>query len=116
MANDGAKVSITQKHKYPMGTPDAKGDRRIFVTGVITMVTETGTPVAPKMLLDLSGDIDTVEGVFIQGDGGYVVQYDYSNKYIEVYNEVVGSDSSALAQDTSTTIDGKVFRFMAWGY
>ena len=116
MANDGAKVSITSKHKYPMGAPDAKGDRKIFLTGIITMVTETGTPTAPKMLLDLSADITTLEGITIQGDGGYIVQYDYTNKYVEVYNEVVGSDSSALAQDTSTSVKDLVFRFMAWGY
>ena len=117
MANDGAKVSITAKHKYPMGAPDAKGDRKICVTGIVTMVTETGTPTAPKMLLDLSSDISTVESVFIQGDGGYVVQYDYSNKYVEVYvvssTEVAGH---ALAQDTSTAIKDLVFRFQAWGY
>ena len=117
MANDGAKVSVTSKHKYPMGAPDAKGDRKIFLTGIITMVTETGTPTAPKMLLDLSTDITTLEGIVIQGDAGYYVQYDYTNKYIEVYYITGGSTSAAaLTQDTSTTIDGKVFRFMAWGF
>ena len=117
MAYDGAKVSITSKHKYSMGAPDAKGDRKILVTGVITMVTETGTPTNAKMLLDLSSDITTVESVFIQGDAGYYVQYDYSNKYIEVYY-ITGTSitAPALSQDTSTTIDGKVFRFMALGY
>ena len=117
MANDGAKVSVTSKHKYPMGAPDAKGDRKIFLTGIITMVTETGTPTAPKMLLDLSADITTLEGIVIQGDGGYYVQYDYSNKYVEVYY-ITGTSitAPALTQDTSTTVKDLVFRFMAWGY
>lgn len=117
MANDSAKVTITKKHKFSMGTPDAAGNKMIFVTGAITMATETGTP-SDKMELDLSGDIKNIEGVFIQGDGGYVCQYDYAGKTVEVY-QVVATPSEGgapLVSVTSTGLSGKVFYFQAYGF
>lgn len=116
MAHDRANVTVTSKHKYPMGVPDAKGDRKIFVTGIVTMITATGISTTTEVMkLDLSADIPTVEGVIIQGDGGYIVQYDYSTTEIEIYRQDSSSDG-ALTEDTTTSMKSLVFRFFAWGY
>jgi len=116
MANDSAKVTVTKKHKYSMGVPDAAGNKMIIVTGAITMATETGTP-TDKMELDLSADIPNLEGIFIQGDGGYVCQYDYSGKTVEVYAVATTEVAAhALASITSTALNTLVFYFHAWGF
>lgn len=113
-----ALVTITKKHKYSMGTPDAAGNKMITVTGQITMDTFTQSTTTDGMELDLSADIPNIEGVFIQGDAGYVVQYDYSNKKIEVY--VQGTATEASSALTATTnddlLDAKVFIFEARGF
>jgi len=115
-----ALVTITKKHKYTMGRADGGGNKEIVVTGVITMSSETQTTTSNGMDLDLSSDIPNLESCFVQGDGGYVVQYAYNTgttaPEIEVYNEVVGSDSSVLAATTASTLTGKVFYFRASGF
>jgi len=112
-----AKVSITSKHKYPMGAPDAKGDRRIFVTGIITMETATQTSTVTELGLDLSADIHTLEGCMIQGDSGYLCQYNYSARTIEIYVQGTASEASTpLTATSATSLNALVFHFFAWGF
>ena len=114
---DSAKVTITKKHKYSMGTPDGGGNKRIIVTGAITMSSETNSTTSPGLGFDLSADIPNMEGVFVQGDAGYFIQYNYSSKAIEVYNVVGSSLSNALlTATTAVALDTKVFYFHAFGF
>ena len=112
-----ALVTITKKHKYTMGRADGGGNKEIVVTGAITMSSETQTTTSTGVGLDLSADIPNVETVFIQGDAGYYVQYDYSNKEIEVYY-ITGTSitAPALAETTNSTLTGKIFYFRASGF
>ena len=116
-----AKVIITKKHKYSMGAPDAGGNKLIYVTGEITMDSWTANTTLTGLELDLSDDIPNLEGVFIQGDTGYPVQYDYSTGKIEIYGwgEIydTSTDVALTAMDTaSSTVYNKVFKFHAWGF
>ena len=115
-----AQVVVTRKHKYSMGTPDEAGNKRICVMGQITMSTFTQTTTTDGMELDLSADIPNLEGVFIQGDAGYVVQYNYAtsstNPSIECYNKPIATTASLTATTSDDDLDGKVFYFQAWGY
>ena len=111
-----ARVTITKKHKYSMGAPDGGGNRLIFVTGEITMDSFSHTTLT-GLEFDLSGDIPNVEGVFIQGDSGYIVQYNYSSKYIEIYANAFGTASrTAFVAGSETTLAYLVFKFTAWGF
>lgn len=112
-------VTITKKHKYKMGAPDAGGNKLIYVTGEITMSSFSKTTTTTGMELDLSGDISNLEGIFIQGDGGYFVQYDYTNKRIEVYTRGWVSDtnwSGPLTAQTDNNLAFLVFKFHGWGF
>ena len=116
-----ALVTITKKHKYTMGRADPGGNKEIVVTGAITMSSETQTTTSNGMDLDLSADIPNIETVFIQGDGGFFVQYAYNTgsttPEIEVYNQVADSTSdAALTATTNSTLTGKVFMFRASGF
>ena len=114
-----ALVTVTKKHKFSMGSPDAGGNKRICVMGQITMSTFTQTTTTDGMELDLSADIPNLEGVFIQGDAGYVCQYAYSTtRKVECYNTAFDSTSDAglTATTSDDLLNGKVFYFQAWGY
>ena len=116
-----ALVTVTKKHIYRMGRADGGGNKEIVVKGVITMSSETQTTTSNGMDLDLSSDIPNLESCFIQGDGGYVVQYAYNTgstaPEIEVYNLVADSTSDALlTATTASSLNGKVFYFIATGY
>jgi len=112
------KVSVTKKHKYSMGTPDAAGNKLIYVTGEITIISATATTTETGPEFDLSGDIPNLEGCFIQGDSGYFVQYDYSNKQIEVYRaDFEDTASGPLGnENTGSDLAFLVFKFHAWGF
>ena len=120
-----AKVTITKKHKYSMGAPDAGGNKLIYVTGEITMASFTKTTTTTGLEFDLSADIPNLEGIFIQGDGGFVVQYRYatetaSDRKIEIYGWGETYDTSAdvalTAMATASTLAFLVFKFHAWGF
>ena len=120
-----AKVTITKKHKYSMGAPDAGGNKLIYVTGEITMSSFTKTTTTTGLEFDLSADIPNLEGIFIQGDGGHIVQYNYSTTASERKIEIYGwgeiydtsTDVALTAMDTaSSTVYNKVFKFHAWGF
>ncbi len=114
-----ALVTVTKKHKYSMGAPDAGGNKLIYVTGQISMSSGTATTTS-QLILDLSADILNLEGIFIQGDGGYTVQYDYSSKQIEILTRawVSTTDFAGPLDDagTVTTLAFLVFKFHAWGF
>ena len=114
MAHVGYVGAIT-KHKYSFGPSDEGGDRLIFLTGTITMSTGTATTTDNSMVVDLSSDIPNVENLFIQGDGGYEVEYDYSGTKIEIY-AATATSGDPFTQVTGTVIEGLVFHFQAWGY
>lgn len=115
-----ALVTITRKKKYSMGTPDAGGNKRICVTGIITMSSETQTTTSNGVGFDLSADIPNIDTVFIQGDAGYIVQYDYSNKEIEVRGFTVAdteaTTAKAFSETTASSLNGQVFYFRAEGF
>ncbi len=116
-----ALVTVTKKHVYKMGRADGGGNKEIVVTGMITMSSETQTTTSVGMDLDLSGDIPNLEGCFIQGDGGFIVQYAYNTgstaPEIEVYNTAFDSTSDAgLTATTNSTLTGKEFYFRASGF
>ena len=111
------KTSITKKHKYSMGAPDPGGNPMIVVCGEITIISATATTTDTGPEFDLSADIPNLEGCIIQGDSGHYVQYDYTNKQIEVYNASGGSVTvAALSESTATTLAFLVFKFYAWGF
>ena len=111
------KVSTTRKHKYSMGTPDGGGNKMIVVCGEITVISAVADTTETGPEFDLSADIPNLEGCFIQGDSGHYVQYDYTNKQIEVYNVTGTSETApALAESTATTLAFLVFKFFAWGF
>lgn len=114
MANVG-KVGAITKHKYSFGPADPGGNRLIFLTGTITMTTGGTTTTDVTMVFSVATDIPNVEGVHIQGDGGYVVQYDYTNSKIEIYGAHITTSGSPLNQVTGTVVEGLVFYFTAWG-
>lgn len=114
MAHIGYVGAIT-KHKYSFGPSDEGGDRLIFLTGTITMSTGSATTTDNSMVVDLSGDIPNVENFFIQGDGGYEVEYNYDDTKIEIY-QGAGTVSLPLGQVTGTVVEDLVFHFQAWGY
>lgn len=115
-----AKVIITKKHKYSMGAPDAGGNKLIYVSGEITMSSWTANTTITGLELDLSDDIPNIEGVFIQGDGGYPVQYNYSTGKIEIYGTGFLADTITdgplAAMNTVSTLAFLVFKFHAWGF
>ena len=112
-----AQVVVTKKHKYSMGSPDGGGNKRICVMGTITMSTFTQTTTTDGMELDLSGDIPNLEGVFIQGDAGYVCQYSYSTtRKVECYNKPIATTACLTATTSDDLLSGKVFYFHAWGF
>lgn len=119
-----AKVTITKKHKYSMGAPDAGGNKLIYVTGEITMSSWTANSTETGLELDLSSDIPNLEGIFIQGDGGYTVQYNYSttaaDRKIEIYGTGFHADTATqiplVAMATASTLAFLVFKFHAWGF
>ena len=119
-----AKVTITKKHKYSMGAPDAGGNKLIYVTGEITMSSFSKTTTTTGLEFDLSADIPNLEGIFIQGDGGYVVQYNYSttaaSRKIEIYgwgeHYNTSTDQALNAMATASTLAFLVFKFHAWGF
>ncbi len=119
-----ALVTVTKKHVYRMGRADGGGNKEIVVVGAITMSSETQTTTSVGMDLDLSADIPNLEGCFIQGDGGYVVQYAYNTgstaPEIEVYGFTVAdteaTTAKALAATTESSLSGQVFYFRAWGF
>jgi hypothetical protein len=119
-----AKVTITKKHKYSMGAPDAGGNKLIYVTGEITMSSFSKTTTTTGLEFDLSTDIPNLEGIFIQGDGGYTVQYNYSttaaDRKIEIYGWGEHYDTSTHvplnAMATASTLAFLVFKFHAWGF
>lgn len=119
-----AKVTITKKHKYSMGAPDAGGNKLIYVTGEITMSSFTKTTTTTGLEFDLSADIPNLEGIFIQGDGGYTVQYNYSttasSRKIEIYGTGAHYDTSTqiplVTMATASTLAFLVFKFHAWGF
>lgn len=118
-----ALVTITKKHKYSMGTPDGGGNKMIEVIGEITMSTFTQTTAGTDgMELNLSSDILNLEGVTIQGDAGYIVQYNYAtsstNPSIEVYvqNSWTGAAPVLVSTTSDDLLNGKVFKFRAWGF
>ena len=119
-----AKVTITKKHKYSMGAPDAGGNKLIYVTGEITMSSFTKTTTTTGLEFDLSADIPNLEGIFIQGDGGHIVQYNYSttaaDRKIEIYGFGEQYDTVThvplVAMATASTLAFLVFKFHAWGF
>lgn len=116
-----ALVTVTKKHIYRMGRADGGGNKEIVVTGMITMSSETQTTTSVGMDLDLSADIPNLESCFIQGDGGYIVQYAYNTgstaPEIEIYNLVGDSTSDVLlTASTASSLSGKEFYFRASGF
>ena len=119
-----AKVTITKKHKYAMGAPDAGGNKLIYVTGEITMSSFTKTTTTTGLEFDLSADIPNLEGIFIQGDSGHIVQYNYSStassRKIEIYGFGEQYDTIThvplVAMTTASTLAFLVFKFHAWGF
>lgn len=115
-----ALVKVTKKHVYKMGRADGGGNKEIVVTGMITMSSETQTTTSVGMDLDLSADIPNLESIFIQGDGGYVVQYAYNTgstaPEIEVYANRADTATSGLTSITASSLTGKEFYFRASGF
>ena len=106
-----SKVSSYTKHIFNRGPADPGGTREIFMFGTITLANCT----TDDFGFDISDDIPNLEGIIIQGDGGFPVQYDYSGRAIEVYVQDSGSDS-ALTAASGTDLGALVFRYFAWGY
>jgi len=72
---------------------------------------------ADLQVLDLSKDIPTLEGIVMNPNGGYVFDYDYTNKKFIVY--VVNATPGAgdpLEALTASDIGALTINYIAWGY
>lgn len=113
------QVSIASKtkHIYYADVSDEAGNRAKLMTGVISIGTATGG--TATMNPNFTLDIPHLDGVWIQGEDGYVVQYEYSTADINIM-QTAANDSATAAPLTETTNDdalnGLEFRYFAWGY
>ena len=82
---------------------------------IITGNINIGTYASNGVSMDLSKQIPTkVHYVGVDGNGGYVGQYDYTNKKLIVYE--AGEDGAALDEVTdSTNLSSINMRFVAIG-
>lgn len=81
-----------------------------MVTGNLNI----GTAASGGVALDLSKQLPTkVHYVGIDGNGGYVGQYDYTNKKVIIYE--AGGDGAALDEVTSGDLSSINMRFIAIG-
>lgn len=81
---------------------------------IITGNLNIGTAASGGVALDLSKQLPTkVHVVLLDGNGGYVGQYDYTNKKVLVYE--AGADGAPLDEVTSGDLSSINMRFMAIG-
>lgn len=72
---------------------------------------------ADLQVLDLREEIPTVQGIIMNPNGGYVFDYDYTNRKFIVY--VVNATPGAgdpLEALTGTDIGALTINYIAWGY
>lgn len=86
------------------------------MTGVITIGTDTGG--TATLNPNFTADIPNLDGVWIQGEDGYNVQYEYSTKDIKIMqtNGATASDGPQIQTTNDDALDGLNFRYFAWGY
>lgn len=111
-----SEATLTKtKHIYYADVSDEGGNRMKIMTGVITIDSAGAT--TANLNPNFTLDIPTLEGVTIQGEDGYHVQYEYSTADIKILmtNGATASDGPQIVT-TVSTLTGLNFRYFAWGY
>lgn len=112
MAN-AVSISSKTKHIYYADVADEAGNRAKIMTGVISF-TSAG-PTTDDMNPNFTADIPTLDMVIIEGEDGYVVQYEYITADIKILGSS-SNDKAALTGTTAGSLAGLTFRYMVWGY
>jgi hypothetical protein len=114
MAN-AVSISSKTKHIYYADVADEAGNRQKIMTGVITF-TSAG-PSTDDMNPNFTADIPTLDFVSIEGEDGYVAQYEYTTADIKILVQGTASEAgTALTVTTAGSLTGLKFRYMVWGY
>jgi len=72
---------------------------------------------ADLQVLDLSEDFPTLEGIVMNPNGGYVFDYDYTNKkFIAYAMTTTPADKDPLVAVTAKDLGVLTIHYMAWGY
>ena len=111
-----ASIASKTKHIYYADVSDEGGNRAKIMTGVITIGTSTGT--TATLNPNFTADIPNLDGVWIQGEDGYNVQYEYSTADIKIMqtNGATASDGPQIATTNDDALNNLNFRYFAWGY
>jgi len=102
------------KHIYYADVSDEGGNRAKVMTGVITIDSAGAT--TATMNPNFTADIPTLDGVWIGGEDGFVVQYEYSTADIKILQRTVTASTGGLIGTTKSGLTGLNFRYFAWGY
>lgn len=110
-----ATIISKTKHIYYADVADEAGNRAKIMTGIITIDSAGAT--TASLNPNFTADIPTLDGVFIQGEDGYVIQYEYSTADIKIMTtSAVTATADPLIETTASTLTGLQFRYFAWGY
>lgn len=111
-----ATILSKTKHIYYADVADEAGNRAKVMTGVITIDSAGAT--TANLNPNFTADIRTLDIVSIQGEDGYIVQYEYSTADIKIMQADAADSATAkaLAETTTSTLTGLNFRYMVWGY
>ena len=114
MAN-ATNISTKTKHIYYADVADEAGNRAKIMTGVITF--DSAGPSTASMNPNFTADIPTLDFVQIQGEDGYIAQYEYGTADIKILGSS-SNDKAALTETTAGSLGtlGLNFRYFAWGY
>jgi len=112
-------IASKTKHIYYADVSDEGGNRAKIMTGIITIDSASGA--TATMNPNFTLDIPHLDGVFIQGEDGYEVQYEYSTADIKILQRDALTATQALSAGglnvtTLSTLTGLNFRYFAWGY
>jgi hypothetical protein len=108
-----ATISGKTKHIYYADVADEGGRRAMIMTGIITIDSASGA--TATLNPNFTSDIPVLDTVMIQGEDGYVVQYEYSTANIKIL-QVITANANPLVVTTNSTLTGLNFRYFAWGY
>ena len=108
------------------GLPVAPACYKVLAVGATTLTLDTNAVTSETAVtvvqaaiqkLDLSDHIPTLEGIVLNPNGGYVIDYDYTNKKFIVYGAwATHGDEKPLEAMTTKDIGALVIRYFAWGY
>jgi len=108
-----------------LGFPSAVTPYKIIAKTATTLTvnvnaTSAAQPVTSQIdvqVIDLRQEIPTVQGIIMNPNGGYVFDYDYTNRKFIVYAlAATPGDGDPLTAVTTTALGVLTINYIAWGY